>query len=445
MIPAIADPLVSAGMTESEAQRKARLFETLEGPLPSVSGAERMRWFVPGRIEVLGKHTDYAGGRSLLCTTERGFCVAAIPRRDSVVRISDVIRRKSVEFTISPGLTIPDSGWTVYPTTVARRVARNFPGKLHGADISLASDLPRAAGMSSSSALVVAIFSVLSAVNRLPEHNDYAANIHDTEGLAGYLGCIENGQTYKSLLGDSGVGTFGGSEDHTAILGCQAGHLKQYAFCPVRWERTLAVPANCTFVIAVSGVGADKTGSARARYNRASGATKAILEIWRSVSGSEGGTLAAVVTGAEDCLDRLRSALREGASTGPNSQWLLNRFEQFWLESEVIIPKASDALARQDLRAFGELVQESQAAAETLLGNQVPETIWLAREARSLRAYAASAFGAGFGGSVWALVAKDEATKFATRWREAYERSFPQAARDSQFFASAAGPPVVRL
>ena len=320
-----------------------------------------------------------------------------------------------------------------------------LPGGLRGADMALASDLPRAAGMSSSSALVVAIFSVLSAVNRLSEHNAYAANIQGMEDLAGYLGCIENGQTYKSLLGDSGVGTFGGSEDHTAILRGQAGHLKQYVFCPVRWERTLALPADSTFVIAVSGVVADKIGSARSQYNRASEATQAILEIWRSVSGSEGGTLAAVVTGAGDCLDRLRSALREAASAGPDSQWLLNRFEQFWLESEVIIPKASDALAQQDLRAFGELVQESQAAAETLLGNQVPETMWLAREARSLGAYAASAFGAGFGGSVWALVAKNEAAKFANRWREAYEHSFPEAARDSQFFASAAGPPLVRL
>ena len=309
MTPSVAESLVSTGMTEAEAQQKARLFETLEGPLPSVDGAERMRWFVPGRIEVLGKHTDYAGGRSLLCTAERGFCVAAIPRPDSVVRINDVVRQKSFEFTISPDLTIPDSGWTVYPTTVARRVARNFPGNLRGADISLASDLPRAAGMSSSSALVVAIFSVIAAVNRLSEHSAYTANIHDTEDLAGYLGCIENGQTYKSLLGDSGVGTFGGSEDHTAILGSQPGHLKQYAFCPVRWERTLAVPANCTFVIAVSGVVADKTGSARAQYNRASEAVKAILDIWRSVSGSNDQTLAAALAGTGDCPDRLRSAL----------------------------------------------------------------------------------------------------------------------------------------
>ncbi len=352
MTPSVAASLVSAGMTEVEAQRKARLFEILEGQLPSVAGAERMRWFVPGRIEVLGKHTDYAGGRSLLCTVERGFCVAAVPRSDAVVRINDVVRQKSFEFTISPELTIPDSGWTVYPTTVARRVARNFPGGLRGADIALASDLPRAAGMSSSSALLVAIFSVLSAVNRLSEHNAYAANIDDTEDLAEYLGCIENGQTYKSLPGDSGVGTFGGSEDHTAILGCEPGHLKQYAFCPVRWERTLAVPADCTFVIAVSGVVADKIGSARSQYNRASEAVKAILEIWRSVSGSDDRTLAAAAAGAGDCLDRLRSALRENASDDTESRWLLNRFEQFYLESEVIIPKASNALARQDLQSL---------------------------------------------------------------------------------------------
>ena len=62
---------------------------------------------------------------------------------------------------------------------------------------------------------------------------------------------------------------------------------------------------------------------------------------------------------------------------------------------------------------FGKLVDESQVAAEELLGNQVPETISLAKHARALGAYAASAFGAGFGGSVWALVSRSEAEQFA--------------------------------
>ena len=104
-----------------------------------------------------------------------------------------------------------------------------------------------------------------------------------------------------------------------------------------------------------------------------------------------------------------------------------------------------EKVTRRDLRAFGELVDESQAAAESLLGNQVPETVWLARQARALGACAASAFGAGFGGSVWALVSREEAAGFTGRWREAYEHSTFKAARTSEFLVTAAGPPAIRL
>src|SRR5215469_1886275 len=97
----VVERLAFAGMSEAEARKKAELFAKIERQLAAKSGSV-MRWFVPGRIEVLGKHTDYAGGRSLLCAAERGFCVAAVPRKDNVVRITDTIRRQSFEFTISP-------------------------------------------------------------------------------------------------------------------------------------------------------------------------------------------------------------------------------------------------------------------------------------------------------------------------------------------------------
>src|SRR6186713_695168 len=43
--------------------------------------------WVPGRIEVLGKHTDYCGGESILATAERGFCMLAAPRSDGLIHI----------------------------------------------------------------------------------------------------------------------------------------------------------------------------------------------------------------------------------------------------------------------------------------------------------------------------------------------------------------------
>ena len=80
-----------------------------------------------------------------------------------------------------------------------------------------------------------------------------------------------------------------------------------------------------------------------------------------------------------------------------------------------------------------------------MLHNQVPETIYLARRARELGAVAASAFGAGFGGSVWALVAHGYATDMCETLRADYATAFPQHAAAAEFFITAAGEPAHRL
>jgi galactokinase len=123
----------------------------------------------------------------------------------------------------------------------------------------------------------------------------------------------------------------------------------------------------------------------------------------------------------------------------------LARFEQFVEESEVIIPTAGDALGAGDLERFGRLVDRSQELAVRALRNQVPETIELARLARELGAVAASAFGAGFGGSVWALVEERESAAFLERWRDAYLESFPRHAGSATFFVTRPGPPARHL
>ena len=77
-------------------------------------------------------------------------------------------------------------------------------------------------------------------------------------------------------------------------------------------------------------------------------------------------------------------------------------------------------------------MDRSQQGAEAGLENQVPETIALARAARALGAAAASAFGAGFGGSVWAMVEAGDATRFGREWLARYARDFPIAARKAE-------------
>ena len=445
---ALDERLISAGLSVAGLPDKIELFNKAKLALQNI-GAEvaddSRLFFVPGRIEFLGKHTDYAGGRSLICAAERGVCLIAVARSDSLVRIIDAKNQSQVAFVMSADLTANEGHWSNYPMTVARRIAQNFSLDLHGADIAFASDLPSAAGMSSSSALIVAFFSALAEINLLDQHDAYRMNIHGLEDLAGYLATIENGQSFGSLTGHKGVGTFGGSEDHTAILCCQPGQLSQYSFCPVRRERSVRFPEDCALVIGASGVIAEKTGEARDRYNRTALSAFEILQLWRRSSGRNDATLAAAITDAPDAPESIRQVLLESSSDNFSSRELVDRFDQFLMESFRIIPAVSEALACRRVEEIGELVDHSQHAAERLLRNQVAETIWLARSARQLGAVAASAFGAGFGGSVWALVETCRAEEFRLRWAEDYRSRFPIAASRAEFFSTNAGPALVRL
>ncbi|HEX5580352.1 MAG TPA: galactokinase family protein, partial [Gemmatimonadaceae bacterium] len=399
---------------------------------------------VPGRIEVLGKHTDYAGGRSILAAPERGVTLVAVPRDDARVRVHDVSSGERVELALDPAM-VPGSGWANYPATAARRLARDFPGARTGAEIAFASDLPPASGMSSSSAFLVAVFQALAAVNGVEETVRWRENVATREDLAGYLSTVENGQAFGTLPGDLGVGTQGGSEDHTAMTCARPGSLVRYAFAPVRFERELPVPAGHRFAIASSGVRAEKTGAARERYNRASELMRAAAALWREATGRDDHTVGAALDSAPDAAGRLREVLAATRDARYAPEELLGRVEQFIVEDREVIPAASEALSRGDLAAFGAAVDRSQELAERLLGNQTPETAQLARRARELGAAAASAFGAGFGGSVWALVADGEAGGFLARWRADYLARFPGHEVDARFFTTRAGPPLARI
>lgn len=394
-------------------------------------------YHIPGRIEVLGKHTDYAGGRSLVAATENGLLLAVSPRADRTMRLINTDTGEKIEFEVHPDLQ-PAVGWGNYPMTVARRASRNFPGPMSGLDIALSSDLPQAAGLSSSSALIVAIFLSLADANNLYARDEFRRNIKSLEDLAGYLGTIENGQTFGDLVGDRGVGTFGGSQDHTAILCCQRNRLSLFQYCPVTLARTIPMPADQVFAVASSGVLAEKTGQAMEKYNRASRLVANLLSRWREGTGQSHTVLARALQSWPDAPGRLSAIVKDDPD-------LMNRLSHFIRENDEVIPSAIKSLDRGDLSAFGRAVDQSQQAAEDLLGNQTPETISLQRSARECGAIAASAFGAGFGGSVWAMIHQNQSEQFLQHWRTKYESKMPEPAARSVFFTTSAGHPAVRL
>lgn len=117
-------------------------------PLPAAGRILR----VPGRIEVLGKHVDYAGGRSLLCATRVGFSFEVTSRRDGRVHLHDRASGQRAVIELDGPADVVRGGpvWSKYPRAVVRRVVDDFFGGTDpaplGCEISFSSDLPSAAG-----------------------------------------------------------------------------------------------------------------------------------------------------------------------------------------------------------------------------------------------------------------------------------------------------------
>lgn len=423
--------------------RAARHFEQVERVFDErfPDGASPRAWWVPGRIEVLGKHTDYGGGRSLLAAVGRGLHWLAAPSSDGRIEIVDARTGATCDIALVADLPHEPGTWSNYAISVARRIARDFPGAHTGMCAVFSSSLPKAAGLSSSSALVVATFLPLAAFNRLDEHPAWPQNVPDRRGLAGYLGAIESGRAFAHFPADHGVGTHGGSEDHTAILCCRAGQLSVYRFLPVVHEGDVALPAGWTFAIAISGVHASKTGAARDHYNRLATEMARLTTIWRDATGREDESLLTAIENRAGALDRLRTIV----AAAPDAATLLPRLDQFAAESAEIVPAVVERLTAGDVDGLGPLVDRSQRMAEDTLANQVPETIALARAARECGAAAASAFGAGFGGAVWALVRRDELPHFVERWRAAYLARQPEGGANAEFFGSDPGPAATEV
>ena len=147
-----------------------------------------------------------------------GFCIVAVPRTDATISITSVSGGESTAFEFRPDLKPREGHWSNYPISVAARLALNFPGQRNGANMALESDLPAAAGMSSSSALVVATYLALAAGNTFEQRPEFQQHIQSQEDLAGYLGTIENGQSFGSLAGARGVGTFGARRSQTILV-----------------------------------------------------------------------------------------------------------------------------------------------------------------------------------------------------------------------------------
>lgn len=345
----------------------------------------------PGRVNLIGEHVDYCGLPVFPMALPLGVAIAARRRRDGRVRLANLDpafppRAFALSRDIPP---LAGGDWGNYLQAAAQAMVRRY-GDLRGIDAVVGSDLPIAAGLSSSAALVVATALALLGAS--------ADDVDRTE-LADLLA---QGERY--------VGTAGGGMDQAISLGARAGHATRIDFAPLRLTHT-PVPEAWRFVVAWSLVRAEKSGAAKQAYNA------------RTAETAEARRLVARRLGLAD--DTSYSGLLEARpveelvdAAGKLELLLRKRFRHVVREGARVYD-AERAMRDADLARFGTLMDASHASLRDDYEVSVAELDRLVEIAREAGAAGARLTGAGFGGCIVALTAADavEATLTALRDR----------------------------
>ena len=334
----------------------------------------------PGRVNLIGEHIDYCGLPVFPMALGRGVRIAFEQRADRGTRLVNADPRFAPSFfTIDTNTPpAPAGDWSNYARAAAQALAQRFP-KLRGVDARVQSDLPIAAGLSSSSALVVAMALALLQANGV------------TVAPLKLMELLAQGERY--------VGTAGGGMDQAIIIGARAGCASRIDFNPLRLTPT-RVPADWRFIVAWSLVPAEKSGAAQRAYNERTQQCDEARQLVATRLGRRADmTYAALLAAAP-----LAELLDVAAST--LTSVLARRFRHVVTEG-TRVPQAQAVMARggggEDFAAFGRLLDASHQSLRDDYEVSHPELDRLVELAREAGAVGARLTGAGFGGSIVAL------------------------------------------
>lgn len=131
--------------------------------------------YAPGRIEVLGNHTDYNAGTTFSCAINMGHCFCISPSNQPGVRLTAGDLRDTIEFDPSTAEPLEKKfQWANYVKGVMHYL-RGFGVEIDGVDCTFLGSIPMGAGLSSSAALEVATaYAVLSYTGKEIDKNDIA-------------------------------------------------------------------------------------------------------------------------------------------------------------------------------------------------------------------------------------------------------------------------------
>jgi len=325
-------------------------------------------WSAPGRVNLIGEHTDYNGGLVLPLAIDRRTTCTMTPRDDRILRVSsEAATGAAVQISIDDLSPDAVTGWSAYALGVAwalQELGADL-STVTGFDISLDSDVPIGAGLSSSAAIECAVAVALNELWSLgftPMELARAGRLAENSAVGAPTGIMDQA---ASMLGEL---------DHAVFLDCTTEvaltvplHLK---------ENDLALLIVDTRVEHAHATG----GYAERRASCEKGAAAMDVTLLSELSVDDLPILRERVD--EETFRRVRHVLTENQR----------------------VADTVDVLRDKGPLAIGELLCASHASMRDDFGISVPQMDLAVETAMANRAIGARLTGGGFGGSMVALV-----------------------------------------
>ncbi len=319
--------------------------------------ADRAKAFAPGRVNLIGEHTDYNHGLALPIAIGQGVTVGARVLGGDTIRARAIDLGEEDAFELEWPIRV--QGWRSFVRGAVAEL-RQAGVPLHGVELDIHGDVPRGAGLSSSAAVEVALCLALVALTdaRPPGKLE----------LAQLCSRVEN----------EWVGARTGLLDQIASLYGERDHALRIDFRSLEVQPVELELDDFKLVTLDSGERHSHAGSG---YNQRRAECARACEAL-GLSSLRDATLQMADRLEPPLADRVRHVVSENA-----------RVEQ-----------SVDALRRGDLRKFGELLNASHASLRDLFDVSTPAVEEAVSRLRASGALGARLIGGGFGGSVLGLL-----------------------------------------
>ncbi|PZF86895.1 galactokinase, partial [Micromonospora endophytica] len=350
------------------------------------------RWAAPGRVNLIGEHTDYNDGFVLPFALPLRTVVAAAPAAEDRWQVWSELTGETVSFgtaevtATGSGTPGPVTGWAAYVAAVVWAL-REAGHRVPGARLAVASDVPLGAGLSSSAALEAAVLAALVDLGGLDLPAEQQPRLAQR---------AENGY----------VGAPTGIMDQSAVIRCHAGHA---LFLDCRTEQVEHIP----FELEPAGLAVLVIDS-QAPHRHADGEYAARRASCERAAKQLGVTALRDVPAEQ--LDDALARLTDDETR--------RRVRHVVTENQRVLDTVA-LLRAERVRQIGPLLTASHTSMRDDFAITVPEIDTAVEAALAAGALGARMTGGGFGGCVLALVEAAQADQVAAAVTAAYaERAF---------------------